>query len=632
LPKAFNPGVSAFIRYRTEEIKPGHNTGYEKKFESSSFDNELFHLQVFHNTEESNITTTLRIALKQSIAVELFYVTLTMPKQGKCVVLDRFYKLCEIKHSIWNNNLTPLFLQYSDGDSSLLLYSGDKMFSHKITDNGDNIDLTIYIDAAAQHPKWSYRTSEKLSSASELLPVGQEYDLNFSSLSLKKEATAIPVVSRYPFGHEAAFLLTDHSDYDDTERLSVFLNGNGAGEGWKNKKLKITKGVFTLKSTRPGAKKAATLEDEKYKSLISELLHDGSEIVPHALNQSGQIDKAVYEKAINTLHDAFSPKTWIDHGSYLKYCYSAGGSENPDYRLLETLKQKNYNAIWSCFDVPAASYLGLNQFNLKQNGEKRTLLKIVTTKLLNGQPAVAAHNFKSFLERKNKEQGAVATLLKLISASRIYFQRGKTTFSNIRQSKKYLPYTEEEIKNFSPVISAEKLPLHSASNGDLLFFSTQEAVQIDETYKPATLDKLIREKGLHIGHTYILNKLPYINGIFAKGKQNTIAGYWTNFTSYLSDKVKEGIVWNPNMSDFVDHIRDLQSIKLSYTSEKSLILVNSSSHDIEGLSFVFLACKEKPKHISWNGNPATNRTDKTTGDIFFWGNIPANGKAILEWQ
>src|SRR4030095_6638374 len=110
----------------------------------------------------------------------------------------------------------------------------------------------------------------------------------------------------------------------------VFLHGNN-NDGWLGRGLKISKGVFTL-GPRPGEPvKNSSLEDEEYFSLIKTLFSDGSEIVPHALKSKGQLSRDEFMGAMNKLSALFHPRTWIDHGSYLKYCYSQGAKENPNY-------------------------------------------------------------------------------------------------------------------------------------------------------------------------------------------------------------------------------------------------------------------------------------------------------------
>lgn len=343
----------AILRYRTDM-----NNSVQRRYDVNEINNELFELSC---TQEDNRISVDAI-LKQDLAVELFSVQFSIKKQGKAKCINRQYKLQGLNGEVWNNDLTPLYIQYQYDGQHYLLNNIQGMFSYSVKEEGEHLGLNIYLDAAAMHPAWSHRESERKSDAVRLSPAGHNYSLSFSISEIDTQVPP-PVLSRYPSGAEACFVITDHCDYDQSDTMHTFLYGSNGNGGWLGKGLKMTKGVFTLKSDYKKEELAATLQDDDYKQLIADLFNDGSEIAPHALNQSGQISKEVFDVAFTAISSEYDCHTWIDHGSYQKYTYSVGGGEN-EYKLADRLKEYSYSSLWSYHDAPIDSTQSLNIFSV----------------------------------------------------------------------------------------------------------------------------------------------------------------------------------------------------------------------------------------------------------------------------
>lgn len=631
----FDPVLSASLRYRETEITASENKNLTKQFDKDSFDNELFKLEVNFTKQADNTKVAISALMKKRIAPELFAIHFKMPKTGKVVCLDRYYQLRTVKTSVWNNDLTPLYLAYTYDNYQWLFTNTSGLFSYHAIDKGESLEFTIFIDAAALHPKWSYRDGKRISSASPMVNAGHESCIEFCVLSSPTQID-MPFLSRYPNGADAAFVLTDHCDYDDTNRLDSFLHGNG--NGWLGKGLKITKGAFTLKSNAPNAKKASTLEDNDYAGLMQKLQNDGSEIVPHALNQSGQITGIEFRTALHKISNAYKPQTWIDHGSYLKYCYSVGGADDPQYTLIDNLKHNGFTSLWSYFDIQVAPSHSLNHFTeTTQHGTTAIILH----KILKGQFLIAAHHLKSMLERSDTGTKWQSLALKFVYLFRTKVmsakQSPKIKTASLKDILKtsaetYLPYTVDEIIHFSPALYGESgKPFHQVDKNEMTLFATQEVVQIDNSYTKEALDKLIRERGLHLGHTYILNSLPYINGIYKRSTQNTLADYWINFTNDLSELVKAGRIWNPNMGEFVSYMKQLNSLKFEYCSLNKIRITNNSKEGLTGLT-LYASANIDPYGISWDGKKPKLKINQGSGMTTFWNDIPAYATIDIEWQ
>ena len=185
--------------------------------------------------------------------------------------------------------------------SRKLIYSLKKAYSFNFKHTSRTIDINIIIDAPFLHPAWDYSKGQRFSTANPIVNKNRYYKIDFDLIEIKKEKRIVAIKKfPYPNGYKSAFILTDHCDFDTTEKLKIFLYGNN-NNGWLNRGLKITKGVFALGPIEGETKKSDSLESEIYSSLIDELYNDGSEIVHHALKHSGQLTKEVFNHYKNEI-------------------------------------------------------------------------------------------------------------------------------------------------------------------------------------------------------------------------------------------------------------------------------------------------------------------------------------------
>jgi hypothetical protein len=579
-------GMQAHICYRD---------GLElKRFDAdaATFDNALFHLSV-----DIADTISIKAVLQQPLQVQLFSLKFTIEKSGAVSYLNRHYKTEELRGTIHNNDFTPIHILFSHQAIHYAILGANKHYAHSIADKGDAFELTLYIDAAALHPQWSYSTQQRQPAVLPLLPAGHTYSISLQLLKSNTEMQ-LPILSRYPGGASAAFIITDHCDYDNTARLQNFL------QSWLGKGLKMTKGVFTIASAKQAAKHAPILQDEAYRTLIQQLYNDGSEIAPHALAQSGQLSIDVFYDALLQIQQLFAPATWIDHGTYLKYCYTTGGATHPDYKLVEVLQAQGYTSLWAYHDTPVMPHQSLNIFSAIQP----SLSGMFWHKLLQGKWQVAMHYLKTYLERNPTRS---ASLLQVFSALRML--RSKRSCSKFWRdiakafkphTTSSTPYTADELLQASPALYTETAQPFYTYKAGLLLFASQEVVHTKDAYTPAMLDELIAANGLHIGHTYILNNQSYIDGIFSGSK---LSAQWLAFVDYLSAQVQQGKVWNPAMKEFTAWNKALNALHITYTSS-SISITNPTTNAITGLSFM----------IPGNRN-------------FLEADIPANTTIELSW-
>ncbi len=483
------------------------------------------------------------------------------------------------------------------------IISFKKPYSLSYIYDDKSIDFTIIIDAPFMHPSWDYSKGQRISIADPIVEKGVNYNIDFDITQLESSAKVVEIKkSPYPFSYKAAFILTDHCDFDTTEKLKLFLYGNN-NNGWLKRNLKITKGVFALGPKEGELKKSASLEDEEYAALINLLHEDGSEIVHHALKHSGQLTADEFTKTFNQFAKKFKPQTWIDHGSYIKYCYSQGGKDNPDFKLIENMRNHDYNNLWSFDDVNIDANQTLNILTNKKVFPKQ-LIQQLFLNLSKGKVLIAGHYFRSIIHRNYTKNIFNDFLMYSMASTKSIFinlKKGKKSFIsdssrfvksifnfNDFRNNEIVPYSEKEVLQFAlPLYLENRIPFVQYKPTDMVMFYTFETTHLIDIYNEKSIHKLINENGTHIGHTYILNDLPYINSIFiTKRKKLQLDNKWIEFLNILEQKIKSKEVWNPNMGEYVSYNISLLNVFVQYQANGSCIIKNTNEHNVEGFTFI----------------------------------------------
>jgi hypothetical protein len=487
--------------------------------------------------------------------------------------------------------------------SRKLIYSLKKAYSFNFKHTSRTIDINIIIDAPFLHPAWDYSKGQRFSTANPIVNKNRYYKIDFDLIEIKKEKRIVAIKKfPYPNGYKSAFILTDHCDFDTTEKLKIFLYGNN-NNGWLNRGLKITKGVFALGPIEGEIKKSDSLESEIYSSLIDELYNDGSEIVHHALKHSGQLTKEVFNTTFNQFAQKYKPQTWIDHGSYIKYCYSQGSKENPDFLLIEKMKQLGYNNLWSFDDVNIDANQTLNILTTSKKFPTE-LIKQIGKNVFARKFLIAGHYFRTIIHRNYSKSIFSDFLMYSLGNTKSIFinlQKRKGTFLkdckaylkkilhfNKFRNKEVIPYNNIDVLKYAqPLYLEDRIPFAQYSEQDILMFYTFETTHLVDIYNKKSLQKLIDENGTHIGHTYILNDLPYINSIFEKNNQELkLAKNWIDFLNILQEKVESKDVWNANMGEYVAYNIALQNVFISYSTNGDCTIKNENKFDITDFTFV----------------------------------------------
>lgn len=490
-----------------------------------------------------------------------------------------------------------------------------KPFTAEVKLEYNTLKFEIIHDAPFLHTTWDYSKGQRASSAAPIYPKGTKFEASFL-IQTSKTKMEVCIPSYYPAENKACFILTDHCDFDTTEKLNLFLNGNN-NNGWLQKNLKITKGVFRYGPKIGETRKSDDLEVESYKLLATMLHNDGSEICPHALKHSEQISGSEFNEGLEYLKTNFKPQTWIDHGSYLKYCYSQNGHLNLEYQTTNALEKNEYNNLWSFHDIALDPSLSLNYFHptkySKLNGIRFIIKHILKFNFLFG-----AHYLRSFIHKSFEKSLVVDYLNYFFACSKIIFRSPKKDIKVLKEFFRRLgkfkefrttvaePFTLNQLNKYLPPIFTVNYQTINNWKGELLFFNTIETTHTKDIYTAKLLDQLIEDRGLHLGHTYILNSLPYINGIFDNNsKKLSLSSEWIDFTSYLSQKVRQNKIWNPNMGEFINRIKLVLNVNY-YLVPDGVKVVNTNNLPILGFKLILKNNRELIADIPANSSIILN--------------------------
>jgi hypothetical protein len=564
--------------------------------------------------------------------------------------LDRFLRWRTLDGSATLNDYAPLVVRWGDGAAKAELRAYRGLVACGLRWAQGQLQLTIYLDAAALHPRWRFASEGQVSEATPVWRPGQKVGVKLFVSRVEEDADVpSPAPSRFPAGAEASFTLTDHCDFDTADRLEAFLDGDGRERGWAGRELRLTKCVFALASAPPNRPPAASLQDEKYRGLIERLHSEGSEIAPHALNESRNISSGVFQKTLADFAAAWSPRTWIDHGRSLEYCYTMGGAERSEYRLLEHLAKGGFRALWSFQDAPFDACASLNLLS----PPKVTLgpiLKSAARHLMRGRLLVALHYLRSAIRWHAHGPAAylIGQILSRLRGLAMQWRRtGRISGRDMSRAARFLlqvlqqtlvagsraglePYSRRELADMAAVVYPEDgRPLHQVREDDLLLFTSSEVLHTRDAYTREALDRLLQERGLHIGHCYLLNTLPYVAGIFEDGI-GRLTREWTDFLNVLQEYVTAGRLWNPTLGDLADWMAAMQRVTCLHTQPAAVELANSLSTRISNFTLL-LPRDVSPGGVTWSGeSPAGWRYWEDR--LAVWGDLPANGRTVVRWE
>lgn len=395
------------------------------------------------------------------------------------------------------------------------------------------------------------------------------FEPDFSLRLLGSDKGAVEI-SRSPYPFSAIACFTDHCDFDTLGSLihqRVFFKETG---------IVVTKGFFLNHFSKRTDNASWENDSEELKKWVD----DNHELAYHSLSQS-------LKTAEESKNDFFSfiPPTeissWIDHG-YQPYNLSLYENEGiTGGQFSAALKTKNIQILWNYIDSGTATEGVVNQLSTKDftleafsKGIKNKPIKKKIELLVKN---IIFHFYGD--EKLIRSYTQLATVFKKIIQSKspsdfINFIRIGTSvfvplfkvvlFWNSYKKKVY------PLAKYSPVFFE-----HTISGEKFTIFQTLELLDFVNALSKESIDKLVNEKGLFIGHTYFSVPMAYHDGrIFSEN--GTIQDAVSRNFTYLGEKIKQKEIWNPTLSELVEQWKKFQRVEFKITENKEIEIDTAS--------------------------------------------------------
>jgi hypothetical protein len=591
----------------------------------------------------------LMASVRSPVAIKVCAIDVVLPSVEAPLVVDRAVRWRTLRRSTAVGELTPLAARScGPNNDGVELRAERGGAAAELSWSRRELRVRVYLDAAALHPRWSFQDGVPVSTAAPLRRPGDSFAVSLLLRRAAQPGEPPVIAARFPAGHEAAFVLTDHPDFDTVERLALFLKGERGRAGWSGRGLRLTKGVFAIPSDPAPARPAPTLADAEYRRLIASLHDDGSEIAPHGVNEWGNVSPDAFRRALEEVARTYAPRTWIDHGTTLAYCYTMGGAIDPAYDLLRELERHGFTALWAYHDVPAV-VPSLDMLSADGLGLRAAAFRSVQH-LAQGHVLVPMHYLRSVLRLGLPGTVGLTVAVGLSAARAVYMAARKaqpvgeslrrarggvaTALAALRRNRvrTAAPYSRDEVRALGPVLYPERgVPLREGRAGDLYLFATVEVLHVRDEYTPGALAELVRRRGLHIAHCYLLNELPYIAGIFSSrdGARPSLAREWLDFLDALTAGVAAQSVWNPTMGELTEWLTAAQRIALYPDGPGRVLLAHDLERPVRDVTLL-LPPDVAPDSVLW-GDGAPRGWRRWHDWLAVWGDVPARRTTAVRW-
>jgi hypothetical protein len=455
---------------------------------------------------------------------------------------------------------------------------------------------------------------------------------------------------RYPFGFRSALVFVDHCDFDSAKKVEAVFYGTSNPEskdygrkGIVGSGLTATKSIFV---DATGTENLG-LGNKEYEAIVKKLFRDGVEIVPHSLRPKTSLLKN--DKRL--VHDLkimqqFNSQTWVDHGYALHNLSRFGWDEqNPNY-ILDKLTKRGYRFFWSRIDYSLNSPAGnLNLLTIwgrvgKDYWEK--VLRLVQRK--EKFPRVIFVFFWDFIGNLIGSEGKDDLLLSLnmvqLWIKKIRRQSGQELFTptagpilrtmgRIFNPLFYLPclsrfFLPDKITSQTATVFPVKF-----RDVQVYFFNSLWINDFVGGYSPAHINRLIKEKGFHIGHNYFCVEAGHYlsQAVIKKGNGFHISEGFQKNLDWLAKCQKEKKVLVGTISQLGNFVAAWLKVEVKLVSPGRLWVKNWGETAIKGLTFSYRNSRKLHLKVTPRKIIGEKREKKET---IFWLDLSPGEELLLE--
>lgn len=476
---------------------------------------------------------------------------------------------------------------------------------------GTSGQFILFFDHAHTHPRVSHRPgSPPRRDAHYATP---ERPLEVEAILYAREGIhpdlLTPIPWRYPDGKLSCFVITDHADWDTTNKLDALYRGPG---GFNSTRVRTTKSVFygTVGYETPDKKfQPDGLDVPAFSAIAEELSEAGHEICPHSIvvrpkPAEDYVPMDIVTRALELFARRFASGTWIDHGVNRKQAinYTQLGS-NPDseWYLVDLLKQHGFSSIWSYFDPIKYPVRTINQFSVPDSSAH--YLRAALQRFSQGNVWESLNYLKIATDLRLGHKGHkhienLAQIIKVLLSSDLTtgakLDRLLGRILNVPKALVAVPYhlivgeDGSQRGELFPILYCEQgLPIGQAEPDDMMMFATSLVNNLATAW--GNLDALIAERGFHIAHTYLCaTGLRYgDSAITQSGGQWQVSKAFSDLLLQLDDRIARYEIWNPTMKDCVAWFRTWMQIHVDPIEARAVRIANPTDSEMIGYSLVF---------------------------------------------
>jgi hypothetical protein len=504
---------------------------------------------------------------------------------------------------------------------------------------GKDGECVLVLDHGDLHPRLHYQKGNLVHRDEQVHSCGAQFEALFSViLSPTNPELPGPVTWRYPSGALACLAITDHADWDTVESLDVLYHGDG---GISSGRLKTTKSVFFLtkgffapdKTFRPGG-----LDDPAFRAVADKMHDDCHEICPHSIVPSPgstPVSIATLRRALEMFRRRYTAATWIDHGTYGHlFNYSRHGwNKESEWHIVDILREFEFTSLWSSSDTSSYPVRNLNQ--LSEPDGPTAYLAELSKNLLSGDAwgVLTSLRFLLTCRLSHETQWELSRALGLIKVALLHSNGLRTRAQHLRHLPRAVlqvclsnvrPALAREANLFPVLYSEAGRALTQSAPSDLILFSTQLTNNFTAAF--SNLDKLIRERGIHLSHTYLCNTLPYTtNTLRYDGTRWRVSKEFRQILEKLDSHIESADLWNPVMRDAARWFSTWSKIRIEQTGDRQAIIVNPTRQSLRDLTLLF------PSDVT-DVHASGVDTRMLRADPMLWNvNIGPNSRVQVSW-
>jgi hypothetical protein len=131
-----------------------------------------------------------------------------------------------------------------------------------------------------------------------------------------------------------------------------------------------------------------------------------------------------------------------------------------------------------------------------------------------------------------------------------------------------------------------RFPYRWDGENGLFWFRAGRVTLLCETYTPASIDLLVQQRGIHIGHTYLglVAENPKDIAYRREGDSYVVRDEFQEFLDHVSAKIREGLLWNPTVREMTRYFEALSRVQLDAHADGKFVLWNHHERALSGVT------------------------------------------------